>query len=244
MDKQIALITGASRGIGRAVAVELALNGFYVLINFRSGKMAAKETLSLIQEKEGEGELLQFDVTNEDAVSNAIFNWHQLNPDKAISVLVNNAGIRKDNLLLFQSYEDWSSVISTNLDGFFHVTRVVLKDMIHKKYGRIVNISSLSGIKGMAGQVNYAASKGGLIAATKSLALEVARKNITVNAVAPGFIKTDMTSDLNEKELEKLIPVQRFGDAEEVASLVLFLAGKSAGYITGEVISVNGGLYT
>jgi 3-oxoacyl-[acyl-carrier protein] reductase len=244
MDKQIVLITGASRGIGRAIALEFAAEGYYVLINFRSGELAARKTLSLIHEKEGEGELLPFDVTNEEEVSNAIFNWQKVNPGKAISVLVNNAGIRKDNLLLFQTYDDWSSVISTNLDGFFHVTRAILKDMIHKKYGRIINISSLSGIKGMPGQVNYAASKGGLIAATKSLALEVARKNITVNAVAPGFIKTDMTTDLNETELQKLIPVQRFGEVEEVSSLVVFLAGKSAGYITGEVVSVNGGLYT
>lgn len=199
MEKQIALVTGASRGIGRAVASELAAQGYYVLINYRSGEAAAKETLQMIREAGGEAELLPFDVTSEEAVTEAVFNWQTANPGKHITILVNNAGIRKDNLLLFQSHDDWSSVISTNLDGFFHVTRAVLKDMIHKKYGRIINITSLSGIKGMPGQTNYAASKGGLIAATKSLALEVARKNITVNAVAPGFIKTDMTTGLDKR---------------------------------------------
>lgn len=244
MNKEIALVTGASRGIGRAIALELASNGFYVLINYRLSEADAKETLKQINEKNGDGELLPFDVADEESVSNALINWHKNNPDKLITVLINNAGIRKDNLLLFQTNDDWSTVINTNLNSFFYVTRIVLKDMIQKKIGRVINITSLSGIKGMPGQVNYAASKGGIIAATKSLALEVARKNITVNAVAPGFIKTDMTTDIDENELQKLIPVQRFGHVEEVSSLVAFLAGKSASYITGEVISVNGGLYT
>jgi 3-oxoacyl-[acyl-carrier protein] reductase len=244
MSKKTVLITGASRGIGKTLAIEFAKNGYYVLINYKTDEANAHDTLDVILKEGGEGNVIQFDVTIEESVENAIEQWKKLHPERSISILINNAGIRKDNLMLFQSLEDWKSVLSTNLDGFFNVTKVVLKDMIYKKHGRIINITSLSGLKGMAGQTNYAASKGGLVAATKSLALEVARKNITVNAVAPGFIKTDMTKDLDENELKKLIPVQRFGEPSEVASLVLYLASESASYITGEVISINGGLYT
>lgn len=244
MSTPIALVTGASRGIGKAVALELARSGMEVLINYRSNTAEAETTRDAILAMGGKASLLPFDVADAAAVTAAIEQWQTSRPGEYISVLVNNAGIRHDNLMMWLSADEWSSVVNTNLNAFYLVTRMVLKDMIHKKYGRIINITSLSGIKGMAGQTNYAASKGGLIAATKSLALEVARKNITVNAVAPGFIKTDMTADINEEELKKLVPMHRFGDADEVASIVGFLAGPRASYITGEVISVNGGLYT
>jgi 3-oxoacyl-[acyl-carrier protein] reductase len=244
MSKGVALVTGASRGIGKAIAIALCKNGYEVLINYTSNDAAAESTLKELTESGGKAELLKFNVADETDTFKVIEEWQNRNKEKHISVLINNAGIRKDNLLLWQTMEDWSSVINVSLNGFFNVTRAVLKGMMMKKFGRIINISSLSGIKGMAGQTNYAATKGGLNAATKSLALEVARKNITVNAVAPGFIKTDMTSELNEEELQKLIPMNRFGEAEEVAALIMFLASKEASYITGEVISINGGLYT
>ena len=170
--------------------------------------------------------------------------WMDQNKDKYIEVLINNAGIRKDMLLMWMENEQWFDVLNTNLTGFFFVTRFLLKDMLINKYGRIVNIVSLSGLKGLPGQFNYSAAKGGVIAATKALAQEIGKKNVTVNAVAPGFIKTDMTKELNEKELKSLIPLNRFGEPEEVAELVGFLASEKASYITGEVISVNGGLYT
>jgi len=244
MKGSAALVTGGSRGIGRAIAIHLAKKGYEVLINYQSNDSAAEETLGTIKQSGGSASLLKFDVTSEESTNAAIENWQNSNPDKTILVLVNNAGIRKDNLLLWQTADDWSSVININLNGFFNVTKAVLKGMMMKKFGRVINISSLSGLKGMQGQANYAASKGGLNAATKSLALEVARKNITVNAIAPGFIKTDMTAELNEGELEQMIPMKRFGTAEEVASLVGFLASEECSYITGEVISINGGLYT
>lgn len=239
-----ALVTGASRGIGRAVAVKLAECGFRVIINFASNVEEAQKTLDMVREKGSDGELLQFDVADAAAVQAAIGGWQAAHKDEYISVLVNNAGIRKDNLMMWMPQEDWHKVLSTSLDGFYNVTQPLLKPMIVKKWGRIVNVASLSGIKGMAGQTNYSAAKGGVIAATKALAQEIAKKNITVNAVAPGFIKTDMTGDLNEAELKKFIPAGRFGEAAEVAELVAFLVSDAAAYITGEAISINGGLYT
>lgn len=240
--KAIALVTGGSRGIGKAVALQLAQDGFHVLLNYRSGKDAATETLQQIENSGGSGELLPFDISDPASIEQSVTQWQTANTGCYIQVLVNNAGIRKDNLMIFMSPADWTEVLRTNLDSFFTLTKLVMKDMIFHKYGRIINMASMSGINGMAGQTNYAASKGGLIAASKSLAQELARKNITVNTVAPGFIKTDMTADLKEDELRKIVPMQRFGEAAEVASVVGFLAGKSASYITGEVISVNGGL--
>ena len=239
-----ALVTGASRGIGRAVAVKLAECGFRVIINFASNVEESQKTLDMVREKGSDGELLQFDVADAAAVQAAIGGWQAAHKDEYISVLVNNAGIRKDNLMMWMPQEDWHKVLSTSLDGFYNVTQPLLKPMIVKKWGRIVNVASLSGIKGMAGQTNYSAAKGGMIAATKALAQEIAKKNITVNAVAPGFIKTDMTGDLNEAELKKFIPAGRFGEAAEVAELVAFLVSDAAAYITGEAISINGGLYT
>ena len=239
-----ALVTGASRGIGRAIALKLASQGFSIIINYTSKIEAAQNTLNNIIANGGQGELLPFDVSDRGSVETALQKWSSLHKNEYISVLVNNAGVRKDNLLMWMPEQDWHMVLSTSLYGFFNVTQPLLKNMLIKKCGRIVNVASLSGIKGMPGQVNYSAAKGGLIAATKALAQEVAKKRITVNAVAPGFIKSDMTADLDEEELKKLIPVGRFGEAEEVAELVAFLVSDAAAYITGEVVSINGGMYT
>lgn len=242
--KKYALVTGASRGIGRAIALKLASQGFAVIINYASNVAAAQQTLDEIVAAGGSAELLPFDVSDNKAVAEALQQWKAEHSEDYISVIVNNAGIRKDNLMMWMPQEDWHSVVSISLDGLYNVTQPLLKDMLVKKWGRIVNIASLSGLRGMAGQVNYSAAKGGMIAATKALAQEVAKKKITVNAVAPGFIKSDMTADLPEAELKKMVPVGRFGEAEEVAELVAFLVSDAAAYITGEVISINGGLYT
>ena len=239
-----ALVTGGSRGIGRAVSLRLAKAGYTVIINYQSNEQAAQETLQAIQSQGGQAELLRFDVSNPDSVQNALDAWQSSHPEDYIDVLVNNAGIRRDNLLVWMEPDDFEAVLRTNLFSFYHVTRPLLTPMIRHKHGRIINIASLSGITGLPGQCNYAAAKGGLIAATKSLAKEVAKKNVTVNAVAPGFIKTDMTDGLEEAELKKTVPMNRFGSAEEVAALVAFLASDDASYITGECISINGGLYT
>ena len=239
-----ALVTGGSRGIGRAVAIRLARQGYKVIINYQSNDAAAEETLALIREEGGDGELLRFDVSNREATVAAIENWQAQHPDDYIEVLVNNAGIRRDILLVWMEPEDFESVITTNLFSFYNVTRPLIQAMVRHKYGRIINMASLSGQKGLPGQCNYSAAKGGLIAATKALAQEIGRKNITVNAVAPGFVKTDMVEGLDEAELKKQIPMNRFAEADEVAALVAFLASRDAGYITGECISINGGLYT
>ena len=236
-----ALVTGGSRGIGRAICQELHKMGYYVLINYVSNQAAAEEALVLI---EGQGELLKFDVGDPEAVKAAIGGWQEAHPGEYIEVLVNNAGIRKDNLLIWLEPQEWEKVLNTNLNGWYYTTKAVLEQMLLHKYGRIVNVASLSGIKGLPGQTNYSAAKGGMIAATKALAQEVARKKVTVNAVAPGFIKTDMVEGLDEATLKKDIPAARFGNPEEVAAVVGFLASEAASYVTGEVVSVNGGLYT
>lgn len=241
---KFALVTGGSRGIGRACCLQLADMGYHLLINYKSNETEARQTLELVQAKGVTGELLPFDVANRDDIQQKLNGWIEANPDKKIEVLVNNAGIREDALMVFMKDEQWDNVIKTNLDGFFFVTRAIVNSMLLKKYGRIINIVSLSGLKGLPGQTNYSAAKAAVIGATKALAQEIGRKGITVNAVAPGFIKTDMTEGLDEKELKNLIPVKRFGTAEEVAHTVGFLASAGASYITGEVISVNGGLYS
>ncbi len=239
-----ALVTGGSRGIGRAVCYKLAAMRYHILINYKSNQTEAQATLDEIQKNGFDGELLQFDVADKNQIQTVLGGWVEANPDKHIEVLVNNAGIKEDGLMMWMKDEQWDSVVRTSLDGFFYITRLVLNPMLLKRYGRIINIVSLSGLKGMPGQVNYSAAKGGVIAATKALAQEVAKRNVTVNAVAPGFIKTDMTEELNEADLKKLIPANRFGTVEEVAHAVGFLAAPESSYITGTVLSVNGGLYS
>ena len=239
-----ALITGASRGLGKAIALRLAKDGFSVIINYQSNQKAAEDTLKQVQEAGGQGELLPFDVSNAQAIEMALESWSASHPDDYISVLVNNAGIRQDNLMVFMQEEQWSRVLDTTLNGFFYITRRLLKDMMTHRNGRIINMASLSGLKGLPGQTNYSAAKAALIGATKALAQEVAARKVTVNAIAPGLIATDMTKELNEAELKKLIPLGRFGKPEEVAALASFLASDESAYITGQVISINGGLYT
>lgn len=238
-----ALITGASRGIGRAIAIKLAQMNYNVLINYVSNETEANKTLDIIKSNDNNAELLKFDVANLQETEAALDNWHDNNPNEYIETLINNAGTRNDTLLMWMKTEEWHNVINVSLNGFFNITRYLIKNMLIKKYGRIINIVSLSGIKGMPGQVNYSAAKAAIIGATKALAQEVGKKNVTVNAVAPGFIKTDMIKDLNEKDYKQFIPLQRFGEPEEVAEMVAFLASDKASYITGEVISINGGIY-
>jgi 3-oxoacyl-[acyl-carrier protein] reductase len=240
-----ALITGGSRGIGSAICEKLAIDSdYHILINYQYNKKAAEETLEKVIANGATGEILQFDVANFAEVQLVLTQWQEQNPKAIVEVIVNNAGITKDGLFMWMSQEDWSNVINTSLNGFFNVTNFFMQKMLRNKYGRIVNMVSLSGVKGTAGQTNYSAAKGALIGATKALAQEVAKRNITVNAVAPGFIKTDMTSELDEKELIKMVPVNRFGEAEEVADLVSFLVSRKASYITGEIININGGIYS
>ncbi|MFN8323953.1 MAG: 3-oxoacyl-ACP reductase FabG [Chitinophagales bacterium] len=239
-----ALVTGGSRGIGRAVSIKLAAQGYHVLVNFQSNEAEANKTVSQIVENGGQASSLKFNVGNKEEVLQVLGGWIEGNKDKTIEILVNNAGIRKDNLMMMMPDAEWHQVLQTNLDSFYYVTKLVIPGMMFQRYGRIVNVVSLSGIKGMIGQTNYSASKAGVIAATKSLAQEIGRRGLTVNCVAPGFIKTEMTEGIEEAQFRTLIPVQRFGEADEVAEAVVFLASKGASYITGEVVNVNGGLYT
>jgi 3-oxoacyl-[acyl-carrier protein] reductase len=241
---KFALITGGSRGIGRAVCIKLAEQGYNILINYKGNTAAAEETLAAVKAKGVEGELLKFDVGNFDEVQTVLGGWIENNKEKQIEVLVNNAGIREDMMMFQMSNAQWKGVLDASLDGFFYVTKQVLTGMLIKRYGRIINMVSLSGLKGTPGQVNYSAAKAGLIGATKALAQEIAKRNVTVNAVAPGFIKTDMTEGLPEKELSAMVPMQRFGTAEEVAEAVAFFASRGASYVTGEVMNINGGLYS
>ncbi|MBW2653401.1 MAG: 3-oxoacyl-ACP reductase FabG [Deltaproteobacteria bacterium] len=237
---QIALVTGASRGIGKAIATALAETGRFVYLNFNSSREKAETVLKEIISNGGKGALLQFDVTNREESETAIQKI--ISKKGKIDILINNAGIRDDMLMVRMKKENWQSVIDTNLTGFFNVTRLAVKNMLSKRFGRIINVSSTSGQTGQAGQVNYSASKAGLIGATKALAREIAKRNITVNAVAPGFIETEMIDGLPVEEIKKTIPAGRFGTPSEVAATILFLCSKEAGYITGQVIGINGGI--
>ncbi|TGD59185.1 3-oxoacyl-ACP reductase FabG [Flavobacterium humi] len=240
-----ALVTGGSRGIGSAICQKLAEDKkYHILINYQGNQEAAQKTLEEVVRKGATGEIIKFDVSDAEEVKNVLSAWQEANPEAIVEVIVNNAGITRDGLFMWMSLEDWNSVVNTSLNGFFNVTNFFIQKMLRNKYGRIINMVSVSGVKGTPGQTNYSAAKGAVVAATKALAQEVAKRSITVNAVAPGFIRTDMTGDLDEKELVKLIPANRFGEAGEVADLVAFLASERAGYITGEVININGGIYS
>lgn len=240
-----ALITGASRGLGRAIALQLAIDhGLYILVNYASNQEAAEETLELIQKVGGNGELLRFDVRNKTEVDQTLQTWKDTNPDKSISVLVNNAGITRDGLLMWMPEKDWDDVLNIAVKGMFNVTQNVIQQMLRKRSGRIINVASLSGLKGVPGQFNYSAAKGAMIAATRSLAQEVAKRNITVNAVAPGFIRSDMTQEIDPNQIKQMVPMGRIGEPEEVAHVVSFLVSNKASYITGEVININGGIHS
>ncbi|WP_299887307.1 3-oxoacyl-ACP reductase FabG [uncultured Lacinutrix sp.] len=239
------LVTGGSRGIGKAICSQLAKDSeYHILINYNSNEDEAKNTLKEVEAAGNTGEIMQFNVSDANDVKTKLDTWQEENKDAIIEVVVNNAGITKDGLFMWMPQEDWQSVINTSLNGFFNVTNHLIQKMLRNRYGRIISIASVSGVKGTPGQTNYSAAKGAIVAATKALSQEVAKRNITVNAVAPGFIKSDMTADLDEKELKKLVPANRFGEAQEVADLVSFLVSKKASYITGEVININGGIYS
>lgn len=241
---QVALITGASRGIGKAIALVLAQQGAHVVVNYRGNQSAAEKTLAAITESGGKGELLPFDISEEaqvEAAVKSIVDRHQ-----KVDILVNNAGVTSDNLLMRMKAQDWDQVVGTNLKGTMLCTKAVARQMIRQRSGRIVNLSSIVGQTGNAGQSLYAATKAGIIGFTKSMAREVASRGVTVNAIAPGFIETEMTAGLPVKvqdDYRQAIPLGRFGTVEEVAQAVLFLVGPGAGYITGQVVNVNGGLY-
>ncbi len=237
---ETALVTGASRGIGRAIAISLAASGRFVYLNYQSNHEIAQQTLDQIKEEGGDGSLLPFDVTDKQAAEAAIGKI--ITEKGKLEILVNNAGIRDDMLMVWMKEENWQRVLDTNLTGFFNVTRLVVKNMLPKRYGRIINISSTSGQAGQAGQVNYSASKAGLIGATMALAKEIAKRNITVNAVAPGFIETEMVEGLPLDQITQSIPAGRLGQPEEVADAVLFLCSRRAAYITGQVLGINGGI--
>lgn len=240
-----ALVTGASRGLGRAIALQLAIDhGLYILVNYASNREAAEATLQAIRDAGGDGELLPFNVRYKEEVDQSLKTWQEANPDKFIRVLVNNAGITRDGLLMWMPEKDWDDVLDISVKGMYNVTQHVIQQMLRKRSGRIVNVSSLSGLKGVPGQFNYSAAKGAMIAATKSLAQEVAKRHITVNAVAPGFIRSDMTHELDPNQIKQMVPMGRIGEPEEVAHVVSFLVSDKASYITGEVININGGIHS
>lgn len=244
MKKKYALVTGGSRGIGRACCIKLAELGYSVLVNYKGNKAAADETVAMVKEKGVDAEAINFNVADKANVDEVLGGWISNHEDAIVEVLINNAGVRHDTLMMSMTDDQWGSVLDTSLQGMYNVTKAVLNPMLMNRYGRIINMVSLSGLKGTPGQVNYSAAKAGMIGATKALAQEIAKRNVTVNAIAPGFVKTDMTEELNEKELVGMIPMKRFGEAQEVADLAGFLASDKSSYITGQVVSINGGLYT
>jgi 3-oxoacyl-[acyl-carrier protein] reductase len=241
---RVAVVTGASRGIGRAIALSLAEAGAYVVLNYRGNQTAADASLAAVVERGGRGELAQFDVANENAIEQAVKKI--IDGHNKIDILVNNAGVTADNLLMRISSADWDQVVGTNLKGTILCTKIISRHMIRQRSGRILNISSVAGQMGNAGQSLYAAAKAGIIGFTKTIARELASRNVTANVIAPGFIETDMTAKLSDQQREKflqLIPLGRFGTCQEVGDMVVFLAGEKAGYITGQVFGINGGLY-
>ena len=243
--KRYALITGASRGIGRAIAIELAKDGCSILLNYKSNHAAAQEAKRLIEEAGGEAELMPFDVSQPDAINAALDAWFAAHPNDYIDVLVNNAGIVDDEIMLMMEPEQWHRVIDVNLNGFFYCTRRVIEGMVENHHGRVINISSIAAQFGFSGQTHYAAAKAALVGATRSLSVELAPKHITVNAVAPGGVDTDMKKDeelRGIKNLSREIPMHRLGKSEEVAYLVSFLCSDRADYITGQTIGINGGV--
>jgi 3-oxoacyl-[acyl-carrier protein] reductase len=244
LEGQVGLVTGGSRGIGRAIVLALGRVGAHMIINYRDNHAAATETLHELVKSGGRGELGQFDISNESQIEGAVKKI--VDQHKKIDILVNNAGVTSDNLLIRMKSEEWDEVVGINLKGTIFCTKAVSRVMIRQRYGRIINLSSVVGQMGNAGQSLYASTKSGIIGFTKAIAREVASRGITVNAVAPGFIETEMTGQLSTKlqeEFLRSIPLGRFGNCEEVAELVVFLAGAGAGYITGQVLNVNGGLY-
>jgi len=242
--KHLALVTGSSSGIGRATAIRLGRDGYHVLVHFNRNENGAAETLKAILEAGGRGQLLRFDAQNKEEIEAALTHVFKSHPELRLDVLVNNAGINKDTLLGLMSDEAFDSVMKTNVYGPFYLLRICVRKMLRQRRGSIVNMSSLAGQTGNAGQLNYAASKAALIAMTKSLALEIGARGIRVNAVAPGLIETEMTHEIPMLgEMIKRIPLGRLGKAEEVAGVVSFLCSEDAGYITGATLSVNGGLF-
>jgi len=235
-----AIVTGASRGIGRATAVELAKAGYFIIINFKSNEAAAQETLSLVRAAGGDGEIIQFDVADNAQTKEAVKTITERY--KNIHVLVNNAGITADGLFMLLGEEEWDSVINTSLKGFYNMTKPVLREMIRKKRGSIISVSSLSALMPNRGQANYSAAKAGIIAASRSLASEVARFGVRVNVVAPGLIETDMIKEAPVAQIKQIIPMARLGKPEEVASVIRFLCSDDASYVTGQVIGINGGI--
>jgi 3-oxoacyl-[acyl-carrier protein] reductase len=237
----LALVTGASRGIGAAIAEELAARGCSILLNYRSDEAGASAVKARVEAAGGRATLLRFDVADAEAAAAALAPWAE--GPEVIDVVVNNAGFARDAPFPAMTRPDWEGVTRTTLDGFFNVTRPLVMPLVHRRRGgRIINIASISGLVGNRGQVNYSAAKAGLIGATRSLAQELAKRNITVNAVAPGLIDTEMLKDLPIEDVKGLIPMRRLGRPTEVAKLVAFLASEDAAYITGQVIGINGGL--
>ena len=241
---EYALVTGGSRGIGKAVAIKLARMGWPVVINYRGNTEAAEATKNEIEGFGGKAELLRFDCGDKEAIEEALALFEEQHPDDYIGVLVNNAGIRKDNLMIFMQNEEWHQVMDTSLNAFFYITRRLLKNMLTHRHGRIINMTSLSGVKGMPGQTNYSAAKGAIISATKALAQEVAKRKVTVNAVAPGNIDTEMTHSAGQELVDWVIdmtPMRRLGHPQEVADLVAFLCSDKSNFITGQIIDIDGG---
>lgn len=239
-ENKTAIVTGASRGIGRATAIELAKAGYFLIINYKSNEAAAKETLNLVKSVGGDGEISQFDVADSVQTKDAVKAITER--FKNIQVLVNNAGITADGLFMLMGEEEWDSVMNTSLKGFYNMTKPILREMVRRKCGAIVSVSSLSALMPNRGQANYAAAKAGIIAASRALAAEVARFGVRVNVVAPGLIETDMIKEAPVAEIKKMIPMARLGKPEEVASVIRFLCSADASYVTGQVIGINGGI--